>query len=107
MNKLVQTWRLRFLRGTLLSADVRAALDELTEAQQNQEPVQGELKDSQECLDIAFAEFKEANRNLEDAGKRITETNRKAHDAHDRIRTHGDRRRRATKEFETVEEEPQ
>ena len=48
-----------------------------TEAQQNQERMQGEQKGSQECLDNAFVESKEANRNLEDAGKRIAETKEK------------------------------
>ena len=67
--------------------------------------MQGELKDSQESLGSAFSESKDANRNLEDAGKRITETKRKADDAHDQMRTHRDRCRRATKEFEMAEED--
>ena len=101
-------------------------MEEFTEAQQNQERRQGELKDYPVCLDNAFAEvneanrnledegeriaetsaeFQEANRNLEDAGKGSTETKRKADDAHDRIKTHRDRCRRATKELGTFEED--
>ena len=68
----------RVLRENLHYADVRAAVEEFNEAQQNQERTQGELKDPRECLDSAFAEFEEANLNLEDAGKRITETKRKS-----------------------------
>ena len=49
--------------GDLLCADVRAAMEDFNEDQQNQERMQGELKDSHESLDSAFAEFKEANRN--------------------------------------------
>ena len=56
--------------GDMLYADVRAAMEEFNEAQQNQERMRGDLKDSQESLDSAFAECKEAKRNLEDAGKR-------------------------------------
>ena len=57
-----------------MRADARTAVEELAEAQQYQERMQGELKDVQVCLDNGFAEFKEVNHNLEDAGKRIVET---------------------------------
>ena len=90
--------------GDLLHADVRAAMEDFDEAKQNQERMRGELKDFLESLDSAFAEFNEANRNLDDPGKGITET-RKADDAHEQMRTHRDRCRRATKEFETAEDD--
>ena len=73
----------------MLHADVRAAMEEFDDAQQNQERMRGELKDSQKGLDSASVVFKESNRNLEDAGKRLTETKWEADDAHDQLRAHG------------------
>ena len=102
-----------------LHADVRAAVEEFNEAQQNQERMRGELKVSQESLDIAIMDVQEttsklkdcrglhsaAYQSLEDAGKRTTETKRKADDTQDQIRAHWDRCRRATEEFVTAEED--
>ena len=53
--------------GDILSAHVRAAMEEFNEAQQNQERMRGVLQDSQESLDNAFVECKEACRGLEEA----------------------------------------
>ena len=103
--------------GDLFFADVRTAMEVLTEAQQNQERLQGELKNSWRSLDIAIMDVQESTsklddcrdlhdaacRSLEGAGKRTTETKRKAEDAHDRIRTHRDRCRRATMELQTAD----
>ena len=90
--------------GNMLYADVRAAMKQFNEAQQNQKRMRGELKDSRESLDIAIMDVQEptsklqdcrhlhvaAYRGLEDAGKRTTGTQRKADDAHDQIRAHRD-----------------
>ena len=58
-HKLVQTWRSRFLRGTCSFADVRTAMEELTEAQQHQDRLQEELKRSRGSLDMALMDVQE------------------------------------------------
>ena len=44
----------------MLCADVPAAMEEFNEAQQNQERMRGELKDSRESLDIAIMDMQES-----------------------------------------------
>ena len=51
--------------GDMLHADVCAAMEEFTEAQQNQERMRGVLQASRESLDIAFMDMEESMSNLE------------------------------------------
>ena len=103
----------------MLHADVRVAMEEFNEAQQNQERMRGELQDSRKSLDVAFMDMQEsmskltdcrdlhdaACRGMEDVGKRTIETKQKADDAHDQIRAHWGRCCRATAELVTAEED--